>query len=151
MKPLYRYAIIRFCPFAETEEFANIGVIAVDLSHGQIDYRIASRHFPRVAGFFGARGYAAYEGAIDLLTLELGRISEYMLNFHAGDGDRAFQAMIARRESTIRFSEPRVAQADVPLLLFIEQLYARFVRTDPDIETPGPSPAHIYPYRTPTK
>jgi len=130
MKTLYRYAIIRFCPFAETEEFANIGVIAVDLSHGQIDYRIAPRNSARIEHFFGPHGYAAYQAAIDLIRLELGRISEYMLGYDGRNGESAFQTIIARRESTIRFSEPRVAQADMPLLLYIEQLYARFVRRD---------------------
>ncbi|HJO65170.1 MAG TPA: DUF3037 domain-containing protein [Sphingomonas sanguinis] len=130
MKTLYRYAIIRFCPFAETEEFANIGVIALDLSHGQIDYRIAAKDFPRIERFFGSVGYVAYQGAIDLLRLELGRISEYMLGYAARNGESAFQTIIAPRESTIRFSEPRIAQADMPLLLFIEGLYTRFVRPD---------------------
>lgn len=136
MKTLYRYAIIRFRPFAETEEFANIGVIALDLTHRRIDYRIAPKRFARVRHFFDDKGYAAYAGAIDLLRLELGRVSEFLPSFGDWDAEATFQDIVAHRESSIRFSEPRIAQADLNLTAFVEGLYARFVRRDFSTDTP---------------
>jgi hypothetical protein len=136
MKTLYRYAIIRFSPFAETEEFANIGVIAVDVAHGQIDYRIAPKRFSRIRHFFDDKGYAAYAGAVALLELELGRISEFLPSYGVWNGEHAFDEIVARRESSIRFSNPRVAQSEATLPHFIAQLYGRFVKRDFAIDTP---------------
>ncbi|WP_343526590.1 DUF3037 domain-containing protein [Sphingomonas sp.] len=136
MKTLYRYAIIRFSPFAETEEFANIGVIAVDVAHGQIGYQIAPKRFSRIRHFFDEQGYAAYAGAVALLELELGRISEFLPSYGSWDGEQAFNEIVTRRESSIRFSEPRVAQADPPLSHFVAQLYGRFVKRDFSTDTP---------------
>ncbi len=136
MKTLYRYAIIRFRPFAETEEFANIGVIAVDVNHDIIDYKIAPRRFARVRHFFDDKGYAAYAGAISLLELELGRLSEFLPHFEEWDAERIFQETIAHRESSIRFSEPRIAQSNLPMSQFIQQLYARFIRREFTADTP---------------
>lgn len=136
MKTVYRYAIIRFRPFAETEEFANIGVIAIDLSHHMIDYRIAPKRFARVRHFFDEQGYAAYAGAIDVLRLELGRISDFLPSFVEWNAEATFQDIIARRESSIRFSEARIAQSDADLSAFLDSLYARFVRRDFSADTP---------------
>lgn len=43
---------MRFRPYAETGEFANIGVIVFDIENDEADFRLANRRFARIGHFF---------------------------------------------------------------------------------------------------
>lgn len=47
------YSIVRFAPFAETEEFANVGIVLSAPAIRRMEYRLASENLERVNHFFG--------------------------------------------------------------------------------------------------
>lgn len=130
MKNVFKYSIIRFRPFAETEEFANIGVVAIDGTSGQIDFQLAPKRFTRVRQFFEDKAYAAYAHAIDLLNIELPRASEYLPAFHGTDAGKIFSEIVRPRESSIVFSASRVVQSELPLEALVRSLFGRFVKRE---------------------
>jgi hypothetical protein len=130
VKNVFKYSIIRFRPFAETEEFANIGVVAIDGASGQIDFQLAPKRFTRVRQFFEEKAYAAYAHAIDLLNIELPRATEYLTAFHGTDAVKIFSEIIRPRESSIVFSTSRVVQSDLGLEALVRSLFGRFVKRE---------------------
>lgn len=130
MKNIFKYSIIRFRPFAETEEFANIGVVAIDGASGQIDFQLAPKRFTRVRQFFEEKAYSAYAHAIDLLNIELPRASEYLTTFHGTDAAKIFSEIVRPRESSIVFSTSRVVQSDLRLEALVRNLFGRFVKRE---------------------
>lgn len=129
MKTVCRYAIIRFLPFAETGEFANIGIIALDTTHGLIHHITAPKEFPRIERFLGPQGYRAYQEAIDVLRVELGRLADLAARNDGRSGADVFHDAVAPRESAIRFSETRVALVDTTPALHLQRLHARLVES----------------------
>ena len=47
------YSIVRFAPFAETEEFANVGIVLTAPASRRMEYKLASEGLERVNHFFG--------------------------------------------------------------------------------------------------
>jgi len=52
MKYSCLYSIVRFAPHAETEEFANVGIVLTAPAYGRMEYRLARRNWKRVNQFF---------------------------------------------------------------------------------------------------
>ncbi|MEI6957517.1 DUF3037 domain-containing protein, partial [Klebsiella pneumoniae] len=46
------YSIVRYAPYAETEEFANIGVVMCAPKENFFDFQITKRNDSRVRSFF---------------------------------------------------------------------------------------------------
>ncbi|MBB5281066.1 DUF3037 domain-containing protein [Pacificimonas flava] len=130
MKNIFKYSIIRFRPFAETEEFANIGVVVIDGMSGKIDFQLAPKRFSRVRHFFEERAYNAYGHAIDLLKIELPRAGEYLPAIHGTDTRTTFWEIVRPRESSVIFSAPRALQSELPLDVLVRSLFARFVKRE---------------------
>lgn len=135
MSMVVRYSIIRFRPFAETGEFANFGVIALRLSDGDMRFKLAPRRFPRVKGFFDDNAYKAYEDAVKIMELELSRLTDFLPRIPNFKGVDAFNELVRLRESSVIFSEPRVADFQEDLESVVEKLFNRFVRRDTAIQT----------------
>lgn len=129
MTEIYRYSVIRFRPYAETGEFANIGILLVSLKSGELGFELAPRRFPRVRGFFDAAVHEAYSGAISSLQVELARATEYLPANYGNEGEAIFDAITERRESSIIFSESRVIQGQ-GLQPTLDRLFTRLVRRD---------------------
>lgn len=130
MKSLFAYSIIRFRPFAETEEFANIGVIAMNFSNSQIDFEIAPKRLARVRQFFDERAYLAYAKAIDHLRVEIPRSTEFRTGDLRTDPSVIFADIVRPRESSIIFSNVRAVQSNLSLRQLTENLFARFVKRE---------------------
>lgn len=47
-----RYAIVRFLPYAETQEFANVGIVLACPETGYFGFRLEIRHTRRFTDFF---------------------------------------------------------------------------------------------------
>ncbi len=50
-KTICNYAVIRFLPYPETEEFVNVGVILACPETRTIDYMLETRRRDRITGF----------------------------------------------------------------------------------------------------
>lgn len=118
-----QYAIVRFAPFVETGEFANVGILMMAPQARFFAFKLETRRFGRITRFFEELDRKHYRQALGRLQDELERIHE-LLKTHGFDrrrknvdvdlAQRMFTEIIRPRESTIRFSEPRVALAGDP-------------------------------------
>lgn len=129
MTQIFRYSVIRFRPYAETGEFANIGILIVSLSSGELGFELAPKRFPRVRGFFDAAVHEAYGSAISSLQLELARATEYLPANYGNEGDAIFESITERRESSVIFSESRVIEGQ-GLQLTLDRLFTRLVKRE---------------------
>ena len=131
------YAIIRFQPHVETEEFANIGIVLVAPRMGYLDFRLETRRHGRLTGFFDSLEPAAIRAILGNYHSELRRIRD--LAAHVGDGqtrfefdltdnaEHLFRALTKDREGIIRFSDVRFAMTDSPKTK-LEELFEFYVR-----------------------
>lgn len=132
MSGLFRYSIIRFRPFAETGEFANIGVLVTDLATGQSAFRLAAKRFTRVKNFFDD-AYDSYRKASGYLRTELERaVREAPLLSDSSD-DFFYRNLVRERESSIVFAPPRVLKSRDNIQAVTEALYNRYIGRNFDI------------------
>lgn len=126
-----QYAIIRFLPYAETGEFANVGVVLACPTTGYLDARLMpTRKTGRITGFFDQLEIKVYREALKYLGEELERIRDMA----AARVDPAtvrplFDGLIRPREALLRFSEVRVVMAEDPDAM-LTKLFARFIERD---------------------
>ncbi|WP_377295370.1 DUF3037 domain-containing protein [Rhizobium sp. SG2393] len=131
------YAIIRFQPHIETEEFANVGIVLAAPRLGYLDFRIETKRLARLTNFFDSVGANTIRGVLRSYNTELTRIRD--LAGHKGDGQRRFEfemrdnaehlfhALTKDREGMIRFSDVRFAMTDSPKTK-LEELFDYYVR-----------------------
>ena len=140
MGMFYRYSIVRFRPYAETGEFANIGVVVFDLDSERASFRLANKRFARIGHFFDPIAHAAYGQAIENLRIELPRILEFVPEVLSRNAEDQFSDLFGSRESSVLFSSPRVIKSDLNLEGIAEKLFSRFVQRDFD-KSPDPEVA----------
>ncbi|MDO3383692.1 DUF3037 domain-containing protein [Gilvimarinus algae] len=126
MKVACQYAIVRFLPYMETGEFANIGVLAFAPKTGYLDFKLAQGAFPRVTRFFAELDKKVYSKAVEGFAEELAEVRTIAEDL-SGKELAAFGQEVARpRESLIRFSDIRVLMTEDPTQA-LENLYERYV------------------------
>lgn len=135
MKHACRYAIIRFLPYAETEEFANIGVVLVAPSAKYFGFRMMERGLSRITTFFGELDAHIFKNARKTFLDELERIKEAVERSFAGEGlaasnrsfaDFAFNELTRTREAIIQIADSRGFVAEDPAEA-LNDLYARYI------------------------
>lgn len=129
MTEIYRYSVIRFRPYAETGEFANIGILMVSLNSGELGFELAAKRFTRIRGFFDATVHDAYSTAITSLRIELARATEYLPANFGNNGEAIFASITERRESSVIFSESRVVQGQ-GMQPTLDRIFNRLVKRD---------------------
>jgi Protein of unknown function (DUF3037) len=125
------YAIIRFQPYVETEEFANIGIVLVAPRMGYLDFKLETRRLGRLTGFFDSLEPSTIRVVLKNYNSELKRIRDFAR--HNGDGqtrlqfdvtdnaEHLFRALTKDREGIIRFSDVRFAMTANPKEMLDEQ------------------------------
>ncbi|MFD2111303.1 DUF3037 domain-containing protein [Thiorhodococcus fuscus] len=118
-----QYAIIRFAPYVETGEFANVGILLMASKVRFFGFRLQARRYKRIAGFFEELDSKLYREAIHALKDELERI-HWVLKANGFDRRRSandiefakqlFSEIVRPRESILRFSDPGVVLTDDP-------------------------------------
>lgn len=113
MKPLAcRYSIVQLVPYAETGEFANIGVVLTCPQTGFFGYLLQNRRSKRVTDFFGALDRGFYKSAVRAVEEELSRIrtSAHLMPLESKPGALrgVMDSLVRPREAMIRFSQSRV-------------------------------------------
>lgn len=128
-----QYAIIRFLPYAETGEFANVGVLLACPATGYLDARLMpTKNTRRIAAFFDRLDKRIYRNALNYLDDELARIRALIrerVNVGPDFVQQTFAGLARPREALLRFSETRVVMADEPEVT-LDKLFARFVERD---------------------
>ncbi len=132
------YAIVRFCPFVETEEFANVGIIIISPEYRIFDFKLMTKKHARVTDFFEQLDAPVFKAAMQNLKEELDRVRKLLqqrgfdkrLKHNDADFARAiFNEIVRPREAVIKFSNIRsVLLIDAKTKL--EELYGYYVERD---------------------
>jgi L-rhamnose isomerase len=128
---VYQYAVVRFMPFIETREFANVGVVLIAPKTGKFLFKLAPKRFGRVTKFFDDLDGQLYKNAIDSFTAELDRIQHYCIN-HGIRGKELveyFTEVTRHRESVLHFGNIGRMMGETELVE-LDKLYQRFVARD---------------------
>lgn len=133
-----QYAIVRFAPFVETGEFANVGILLMAAQARFFDFKLQTRRHRRITGFFSELDAKTYRAAMQTLSDELQRAAD-MLRVQgfaritpSGGGPFAqnlFAEIIRPRETIVRFSEPRLVLAEDPGAKLVD-LFNHYVERD---------------------
>lgn len=131
MKFACLYAIVRFLPYTETGEFANVGVVLTCPQTGYFDFKLLNR-VRRITAFFEELEANVYRSARKSFENELKsvKITVEAQRLTSDIADAAFKRMFAElvrpRESMIRFDQPRVVLTEAPAEK-LEQLFGHYV------------------------
>lgn len=130
------YAILRFRPYAETEEFVNVGVLVTCLQPCLFHFEAEATMPDRARALFPNQNEHAFAAALGALTKEMNRLK-------GGARDpmgvqMAFNETVRIRESVFRFGEVRTILTANPKGLSHE-LFHRYVR----MEGPAPSEGEL--------
>lgn len=111
-----QYALLRFRPFIETGEFANVGVVLMAPETGFFDFHLLTRP-GRVTKFFHQLDRKVYLNAMRLFKEELERFATALRrNTQQGAGTQLaqnlFQELVRTREAVLQFGEQRIVLAD---------------------------------------
>ncbi|MBC3766978.1 DUF3037 domain-containing protein [Neptunicella marina] len=126
---VYQYAVVRFMPFIETREFANVGVVLIAPKTGRFLFKLAPKRFGRVTQFFEDLDGKLYKNAIDTFTAELDRIQQYCID-HGIRGKQLvdyFGELTRHRESVVHFGNVGRKMGEENDIVELENLYQRFV------------------------
>lgn len=123
MKFVCRYAIVRFAPYAETEEFANVGVVLICPHAKYFGYKLIDRSIARVTAFFDELDANVFRNARRDFGKELERIGGLIERAFAGTNlqgpdlsfaSLAFDELAKPRDSIMYVSEPRTILTNDP-------------------------------------
>lgn len=129
-----RYSIIRFLPYAETEEFANIGVVMFAPTARYFDFRLSNK-WRRLGAFFDRLDRRVFAEGVRAFEEELVRARD-MVGGLAGAGalgqysaQTVFEDLIRPREALFRFSTERAVMTNAPEAK-LAALFDRYVLHD---------------------
>ncbi|MEL4399075.1 DUF3037 domain-containing protein [Shewanella algae] len=126
MNTLCHYAIVRFMPFLETEEFANVGIILFSTHGSYAGYKLAPKRFARVTNFFDDLEGKLYTNAIAIFSEEMQRVTSIGSELYGKEQFAFFKEVTRKRESLLRFGEIRTIAVNSPQKA-LEELYEYYV------------------------
>ncbi len=123
------YALLRFLPYPETEEFVNVGVL-LNCDHPcLLHFLMETKMSERVKTMFPDQNEEAFEAAATAMEQEMKRVTSEARD--PKSARNAFNEAVRPRESVLRFGEPRTILTSSPKSLS-EELFNRYVRRDVD-------------------
>ncbi|MEJ0003002.1 MAG: DUF3037 domain-containing protein [Pararobbsia sp.] len=133
MKHACRYALVRFMPYPQTGEFANVGIVLMSASARFFGCRMLDRT-GRITSFFEGLDAAVYKGARDIFKTELHRIGDTVQRAFVGAvnspsvdfANFAFDELVKPRQAIIYADRDRAIVADDPAST-IEELFDYYV------------------------
>lgn len=107
------YSIVRYAPYAETEEFANIGVVVCAPKKHSFYFRLTQSNDARVSAFF--RDDTIFGLAKEAVAKELKIAQDLTKNLKSAEElAQFFSYLTAKRESIFHFSSTRVILSENP-------------------------------------
>lgn len=129
MNTACHYAIVRFMPFVETGEFANVGVVMFAPNARYFGFKLLGNRYARVTNFFEQMDAKVFRASMSTFREELQRIdgmlkqmgTDRRLKTLDRDGAvRLWGEIIKPRETMLRFSDSRVVLAEEPRAKMLE-------------------------------
>ena len=125
-----KYAILRFVPYPETGEFANVGVVVVAPKSNEFEFLLETRKTQRLTHFFEHLDRQVYRDAIAAFYNELDFLKQQVINGVLGATD-AFSLIAQPRETMLAFGEARGALIDAENTQQItQQLFAHYAERE---------------------
>lgn len=125
-----RYAIVRFMPYPETGEFANVGVVLICPQTGYFGYKLQTRKYARYTNFFRELEPAVYLRSIAAFKNELDRVSNLAQQTIKEPKLREiFDFLLHPRDAVIGFCKQRAILVESPKEA-LEELYCHYVQHD---------------------
>jgi hypothetical protein len=125
-----RYAIVRFVPYAETGEFANVGIVLSCPQTGYFGFKLQTKKYARITAFFNELNSQIYRDAVRAIGTELDRIKLLVEGFDPTNRPdtirQTFTHLVHPREAIIRFGEARAILTDDPEME-LNQLFNHYV------------------------
>ncbi|MCQ9087401.1 DUF3037 domain-containing protein [Vibrio alginolyticus] len=106
MKTVCHFHVIRFMPFFETGEFANVGVVMYSPATGFFDYRLAPSNFGRVKSFFKELDNDLYKLILSSIESEFEYIKE-LVELERNDISNIMNELTRPRDGMILYSNKR--------------------------------------------
>lgn len=138
MTHVARYAIVRFMPYAETQEFANVGIVMLAQSARYFDFQLSNK-WRRLGAFFDTLDRRVFAQGVAAFTEELARTRDMAQPWLAAGAQqqegvqRIFDDLVRPREALFQFSSVRAVMAASPQDKLAE-LFDHYV--DHDFATP---------------
>lgn len=127
------YSVLRFCPYPETDEFVNVGVVLACPSLGYFDgLRADLRRRGRVNRFFPELNPEVYKTVVhawESLVEQQRRLpkdGQMLADFDQKQLRDVFLTLTRPRESILYYSEPRVILSDNPAAV-LKDLFDAYV------------------------
>ncbi len=130
------YAILRYLPYREREEFVNVGVLVTCSQPCFWHFYAETKMSDRIKDFFPNQDVGKYEAAFKAFQVEMTRRKGIAYTPHTLQ--MAFNETVRIRESVFRFGEPRTIMTDNPKEL-VDKLFARYV----EMKTPEQEEAQV--------
>jgi len=121
-----QYKIVRFAPFLETEEFANIGVLVFCPAKSQLEFLLAPSRFGRVTQFFHNMDKRVYKTVIKTLEAEFERAKKLVEKNNSELGKAIFAELSRPKGGVVLFSDTRVLLTE-NIAQETERLFNHFV------------------------
>lgn len=103
MKQACKYNIIRFQPYPETQEFANIGIVLYAPKSRTFAFRLlTSNRHGRVTQFFDTLDKTIFQNAVTLVREELKRIQRMMATMEKPEA--LYDELVRPREDIVAYS-----------------------------------------------
>lgn len=129
MKTFVEYAIVRFMPISETQEFANVGIVLWSNTEHKVLTKLAPAPFHRINNFFDDVDGNLYKFARSFMEAELARITTYVHGKGKEYTDSVMKEFIRQREGVMTFSEPGALITN-DCQIALEQLYNTYIGRD---------------------
>lgn len=125
MTHVARYSIIRFLPYAETEEFANVGIVMHAPTARYFDFQLSNK-WRRLGGFFDKLDRRVFAQGVTAFAEELARTRD-MAGQASAQG--VFDDLVRPREALFRFSAVRAVMTESPQAK-LSELFDHYVEHD---------------------
>ena len=130
-----QYAIVRFAPYVETGEFANVGIVMMAPKQRYFKFEVELKRYGRITKFFDDVDAKLYKKTLCNLKEELDRVTE-VLKGHGFDkrlktndidfANGIFNEIVRPRETIVRFDKVRTVLTDDPDRK-LQELFAFYV------------------------
>lgn len=121
-----RYAILRFVPYPETGEFANVGIVVVEPSKNKLTFKLEQKKTQRLTNFFHHLDKSIYRDSITAYQNEL-QYLQTKVEKGSLKATHAFDLLVQPREAILNFGEARGVLFDGSLDQALSSLYADYV------------------------
>ncbi len=108
------FAVVRFLPYPETDEFVNIGIVMACPQNGLFDYKLETRRRERITRFFPELDPSTLLEGRNMFRREVERVKKALnrqaspvqrqLAFNQQEFVNIFRELVKPRESVFRFS-----------------------------------------------